>query len=125
MSWNAFLPPVEQVSTGSAIIAKNGARCGYKGSWNATTAEEVNFTNILKNPYIYIGKGLTYNRTKYIIVRATNEMVLAVKPHERIMFKQSNLVIVCAHFSTYNGQNPEKVSNKIDYVITTLLENSL
>lgn len=124
MSWNAFLPPVEQVSTGSAIIAKTGAHCGHKGSWNATPAEEVNFSNILKIPYKYIGKGLTYNRKKYIIVRASDEMILAVKPYERIMFKQFKSVFVCAHFSTDNGQYPEIVSTKIDNVIT-LLENSL
>lgn len=125
MTWKVFLPPADKVSLGLAIIDKSGVHCCHQGSWNATSSEEVHFSNILKMPSAYIGKCIMYNREKYIIVRASDEMVYAVKPHEGIMFKQSKTVFVCAHLSTENNLYFGPVSKKIDNVITTLLEKSL
>ena len=122
MSWVAYLAPVEQVAAGSAIISQQGAHCGHKGDWKANQAEEVNYSNIFKNPTSYAGQSLTFGGKKYMINRALDDMVMAQSGKEGLILQKSKTVIVCAHYT--EGQVVGNVSARVDLVVRQLVDNN-
>lgn len=123
MSWTVHLQPIEQVSNGSAIIAKNGQHCGHKGSYRATMAEEKDFTNIVKNPNSYSGKSLMYNGKKYYIIRSNNDLIFALNGDDGIMIQESKAVLFVAEFDKCS-QRPERLSGKIYETVRYFVENN-
>lgn len=123
MSWAYYLQPIEQVSNGSAIISKKGQHCCHKGSYNASMAEEVNFSNMVKDPLSYAGKSLMYKGKKYYIIRSNYDMVFALNGNDGIMIQNSKTVLFVSQFNKCS-QRPECISCKIYEVVRYFCENN-
>ena len=121
--WEAYLPPVAQVTNGCAIISLQGARCGTKGSWKATTAEEQNYAAILNNISTAGQRPLTYGGKKYIITRAIDDTVMAQLGKEGLVLQKSKTVLVAGHFG--EGQVMGAVSAQVAKVVGQLTQNNV
>jgi hypothetical protein len=121
--WAAYLVEVGYVSGGSAIISLQGARCGTQGTWSASSAEEVNYANLLKDIGSAQAKGLTYAGKKYIITRAVEDTILAQLGKEGLVLQKSVTVVVAAHYS--DGQVVGAVSGKVAKVVNQLSANGV
>jgi hypothetical protein len=121
--WAAYLVEVGYVAAGSAIISLQGARCGTQGSWGASSAEEVNYANLLKDIGSAQAKGLTYGGKKYIITRAVDDTILAQLGKEGLVLQKSVTVVVAAHYS--EGQVVGQVAGKVSKVVNQLSANNV
>ena len=119
--WEAYLTPVAQVTNGCAIISLQGARCGTKGSWKATTAEEQNYAAILNNISTAGQRPLTYGGKKYIITRALEDTIMAQLGKNGLVLQKSKTVLVAGHF--VEGQVMNSVSSKVAVVVGQLSQN--
>ena len=119
--WEAYLPPVAAVTDGCAIISLQGARCGTKGSWKASTQEEQNYAALLLDPNSAQSKGLTYGGKKYIITRALEDTIMAQLGKNGLVLQKSKTVLVAGHF--VEGQVMNSVSSKVAVVVGQLSQN--
>lgn len=120
--WAAYLPPVAQVTDGSAIISLQGARCGTMGKWGASQAEEVNYAALLRDVSSAQSKGLTYGGKKYIIIRAIDDTIIAQLGKTGLCLQKTKTVIVAGHF--VEGQVLNNVSAKVAHVAQQLIDNN-
>lgn len=118
--WEAYLPPVEAVTNGCAIISLQGARCGTKGKWAASTAEEQNYAAIASNPSTAGQRGVTYGGKKYIITRAVDDTVMAQLGKEGLVIQKAKTVLVAGHF--VEGQVMGAVAGQVAKVVAQLVE---
>jgi hypothetical protein len=121
--WAAYLTEVGYVSSDSAIISLQGARCGINGNWAASTAEEANYASLLKDIGTAQAKGLTYQGKKFIITRAVDDTILAQLGKEGLVLQKSVTVIVAAHYT--DGQVVGQVAGKVAKVVGQLTANGV
>ena len=116
--WEAYLPQLEVVSDASAIISLQGALCGKKGNWKANQAEMSHYAALMNQPYTAQSKGLTYGGTKYIVIRATDDTIVAQLHTNGLVLQKSNTVFVVGHY--VEGQVCANVAAKTDAVVRLL-----
>jgi hypothetical protein len=121
--WVAYLTEVGYVASDSAIISLQGAQCGVAGKWAATSAEEVAYSNLLKDIGSAQAKGLTYAGKKFIITRAVDDTILAQLGKEGLVLQKSLNVLVGAHYT--EGQVVGQVAGKVAKVVTQLSANNI
>jgi transcriptional regulator CtsR len=117
--WEAYLPPVADVSESCGIVSLQGSRCGKKGNWKASTAEEQNYAQLLNNITSATTKGLTYGGKKYIVSRAVDDTIIAQCAKEGLVLQKSKSVLVAAH--TVEGQVLSNAASKVAYVVAQLV----
>jgi hypothetical protein len=121
--WAAYLPLVQQVADGSAIISLQGAQCGKSGNWKATGAEEQAYAALIKDTASAQAKGLTYGGKKFIVTRVLDDTIFAQLGKEGLVIQKSATVLVAAKF--IEGQVANSVSAAVAKVVSQLAANNV
>ena len=119
MSWDPYLEPLKQHSTGAAIITQQGALCAQCGTWKASQAELQTWAPLIVENSPALSSGITYAGEKFFCNQASAESVVAQKAKSAVVLFKSNTLYV-AGFTDGSKIVPAELSAQVAKVADNL-----